>query len=663
MDFFGAQDDARRKTGRLVALFAAAVLALVLLTNLLVGFVYTFMARPAPTGGVNLSGSIRDMPLSAWVWISLAVLAVVALASGFKYLQVRGGGRAIAESLGGELVHQSSTDFRTRRLLNVVEEMAIAAGTPVPPVYLIEQPSINAFAAGFSPDDAVIGINRGTLEHLNREELQGVVAHEFSHILNGDSRLNLRLIAVLHGILFLGLIGRGLLQGFGRGSYRRSRSSGSSGGMQGVALGAGLLIIGYAGTFFGNLIKAAVSRQREYLADAASVQFTRNPGGIAGALKKIGALPAGSGMPGAAASEASHLFFGQVSRMFLNGLMATHPPLDKRIRAVDPQWDGRFPALPVAPAEAQELPGAAAFSGTAAPATGEESAEDASGAGSALEIHASPEAMAAAVGTLDETGLARAQALIGGLPPALRDAAHDPFAARALMYAFVLHDLPAGLHATQAQTLAARAEQGVAAEASRLLPLVGSLDPMQRVTLVEMAAPALKELSQPQYRTFIDNLIALIKADRSISLSEWVLHRLLVKELKPHFERRPRLGVRHHSVEAVTGAAIELISALAREGHATAQERARAFSAGITALGAPGSLISDDDPDFQRLNRALGELRALTPLQLPRIIKACAAAVQADGHVSPREGALLHGIAATLDCPLPPSVMRPRQAP
>ncbi len=553
MDFFGAQDDARRKTGRLVMLFGAAVLALVLLTNLLVGAVYTFMARPAPTGGIHIGGSIRDMPVSAWFWISLAVVAVVALASAFKYLQVRSGGRAIAESLGGELVHQSTTDFRSRRLLNVVEEMAIAAGTPVPPVYLIEQPSINAFAAGFSPDDAVIGINRGTLDNLNREELQGVVAHEFSHILNGDSRLNIRLMAVLFGILFLGLIGRDCCRVWAHSGRSRSSRSSSSGGAPGVALGAGLLVIGYAGTFFGNLIKAAVSRQREFLADAASVQFTRNPGAIAGALKKIGALPAGSGMPGAAANEASHLFFGQVNRLFLNRLTATHPPLKKRILAVDPQWDGRFPALTEAPPDpGPEAPaGATAFA--AASHAGTTAAAAASAAGSALEIHASPKELAEAVGTLDEAGLERARTLISGIPAALRDAAHDPFAARALLYAFVLVDLPESLRPDQLRTLNDTAERGVAGEAERLLPRLTGIDALQRVTLVEMAAPALKELSVPQYRRFTDNLVRLIKADQRIALPEWVLHRLLIKELKPHFEQRSRVKVRYPSVEAVSG--------------------------------------------------------------------------------------------------------------
>lgn len=653
MDYFGAQDHARRKTWQLAALFAAAVASLVLLTNLLIGAVYTWAARPARTGGVDLSGSLADLPAGYWAWVSFGVVAVVALASGYKYLQVRSGGRAVAESLGGTPVHPASADFAARRLLNVVEEMAIASGTPVPPVYLVDQPSINAFAAGFGPDDAIIGVNRGTLDHLTRDELQGVVAHEFSHLLNGDSRLNLRLIAVLHGILFIGLVGRGLLSGIGRMGMRRSRSnSGGAGGLQGLLLGVGLVAIGYAGTFFGNLIKAAVSRQREYLADAASVQFTRNPGGIAGALKKIGGLAAGSRVRGAAAAEASHLFFGQVSPMFLNRLMATHPPLEKRIRAVEPSWNGRFPAISATGLGDVGDPAVAGFAtvdatpGTAGPPRP---------AGDALQVHASPEEVTRAVGRLDAAALEQAGALLHALPAALRDAAHDPFSARALLYALVFDHDPAARR-RQSDVVAANAERGIAAEVASLLPQLEPLDAQHRLTLAETAIPALKTLSSAQYRTFTANLVALIKADRHIDMLEWVLHRLLVKELRPHFEGRSRPPARHVSLDALSAEAGELLSALAREGDDDPVAAARAFAAGQAALGTAGTLEHANDPDFQRLNRALTALRAVKPLQKPRLIKACAATVLADGHVSAREGALLKGVAAALDCPLPPSI-------
>ncbi|MFW6093495.1 MAG: M48 family metallopeptidase [Pseudomonadota bacterium] len=637
MDFFSAQDAARRKTWQLAALFAIAVAVLVVLTNLLVALVYAWTPRPEAPAGTSASRTLATFPAEYWLWISLGVVGVVGLGSLHKYLAIRGGGRAVAESMGGRLLSYDAADTDERRLLNVVEEMAIAAGMPVPPVYLIDEPSINAFAAGFSTDDAVIGINRGAVEHLSRDELQGIVGHELSHLLNGDSRINLRLIAVLHGILFLGVVGRSLLYGAGRRGARRSRSSG---GAPILILALGLLVIGYTGTFFGHLIKAAVSRQRELLADAASVQFTRNPHGIAGALKKIGGLTAGSSMSSAAAGEASHMLFGPAGPVFLNRLLSTHPPLETRIAAVDPQWDGRFPDI-AGEAGGTGAPGAETASAFAGPDT--------------RPPASAPERVVEHVGRLDDEGLGRAAALVQGLPEALRAAAHDPFAARALMYTLVL-DAEPGARRDQLDHVKEHGERSMAREVERLMQAADGLDERQSLTLIEMAMPALKSLSQAQYQRFVENLIALIKADQRIDLMEWVLHRLLVQELKPHFEGTRRLPVRHRHVGDRADDVATLLSALARQG-ADAVARARAaFAAGLAELGIDARFDERPDPNFVRLNRALAELRVLAPLEKPRLVKACAATVLDDGRVSPRQGALLQGVAAVLDCPLPPSV-------
>jgi uncharacterized tellurite resistance protein B-like protein len=280
------------------------------------------------------------------------------------------------------------------------------------------------------------------------------------------------------------------------------------------------------------------------------------------------------------------------------------------------------------------------------------------GGSESLEIHATPDDVVNAIGQLDQNGLDQAAALIGGLPVALRDAAHDPFAGRALIYGLVL-DAPPSQREQQIEHLQRHAERGVPQELVRMLPLIEALDDQHKLTLIEMAIPALKELSGAQYRTFIDNLVTLIKADQRIDLMEWVLHRLLVKELRPHFEGRQRLPVRHGRLHAVAGEATVLLSALAREGGRAPEQVASAFAAGLEALGLEGQLDRADDPSYLRLNRALAELRGLKPLQKPRLIKACAATVLADGHVSAREGALLQGIAAALDCPLPPSIYIP----
>jgi Zn-dependent protease with chaperone function len=677
VDFFGAQDRARRKTWQLATLFGSAVLALVLATNLLVALVYAWLLGLG-TGADPLDpvGPLRRLPASYWIWISTTVVGGVAIASAWKYLWLRGGGRAVAESLGGRLVSQGTDDPAERRLLNVVEEMAIAAGMPVPPVYVIPQPSINAFAAGLGFADAVIGVNAGTLAHLSRDELQGVIGHEFSHLLNGDTRLNLRLLALLHGILFIGLVGEGMLRGTRRSSGTRRLTVSSRGGSAGLPvllLGLGLTLIGYAGTLFGKLIKAAVSRQREYLADAAAVQLTRNPHGLAGALKKIGGHSAGSLIPGAAASEASHLFFGQIAPAWLGRLTATHPPLEARIRAIEPAWDGRFPVVaPIADApRSAATDSAVAGRGVAPEAAANTLVTDAGAgpAGTASGVAPAVEAVAAAVGRVDDVALEQGNRLRAGLPGRLVAAAHDPWSARALVLSLVVAG--SAQETIDTADLSARLDDpAIGPEIARLADLARDLDEAQRLVLVELAMPALKEMSPSQFRGFSTALIESIGLDRRIDLFEWVLYRLLARDLRAHFGAPPGLrarsaapdqqafqpaGLRARSLGQRAGAAAVLLSALARE-QANGADPLQAFRAGLAAAGIEAEFDAVADPDFRRLSRALAELNLLPPLEKPRLIKACAATVLADREMSPREGALLQGVAAALDCPLPPSI-------
>ena len=324
-DFFTHQDQARRNTTRLEVLFVLAVLALILSIDLLLAATLGYLARDPRTGAVDWSLAFDP---GIVVLSALGTLSVVGGGSLFKTAQLRSGGHVVAEELGGRRLHPDTADPTEQKILNVVEEMAIASGTATPPVFLLDsEQGINAFAAGFTPSDAVIGITRGAAERLTRDELQGVVAHEFSHILNGDMRLNIRLMGILHGILIIGMLGYFILRmtaSSGRG--RRSSRGGGGGAVVAIlALGAGLMAVGFFGTLFGNLIKAAVSRQREFLADASAVQFTRQPSGLAGALKKISGLAAGSRIENPNAPEASHMFFGRATGGFA-GLFSTHPP-------------------------------------------------------------------------------------------------------------------------------------------------------------------------------------------------------------------------------------------------------------------------------------------------------------------------------------------------
>src|SRR5690606_9576644 len=354
MNFFEQQERAKRNTSKLVVLLCLAVVSLVAISSIAVAAILALLGQRDPNTPLTAGSwftqmtALLDWPLVGA--IAVLVIGVVVAGSLFKHFQLRSGGKAVAESLNAKPIDPGTTDLEEKKVLNVVEEMAIASGIPVPPVYVMEDESINAFAAGHTPQDAVIGVTRGCIRLLSRDELQGVVAHEFSHIFHGDMRLNTKLVATLNGILLIGLVGYILLRSA---PFRRGSSRDNSAFIM-LAIGVILTIVGFAGTFFGKLIKSAVSRQREFLADASAVQFTRNPAGIADALKKIGGYKPGSQIRDANAAEYSHMFFSQAVGGALSRFMATHPPLEERIRRVQPDWDGNFsvpqPEPAIAPA-------------------------------------------------------------------------------------------------------------------------------------------------------------------------------------------------------------------------------------------------------------------------------------------------------------------------
>ena len=635
-DFFQQQDAARRGTTRLVVLFALAVLAIMASIEVLLATAMGYLGRDPETNEVDWT-AVADPRLL--ILAVVGTLIVVGGGSLYKIAQLSGGGRVVAEELGGRLVDTSTSDPVERRLLNVVEEMAIASGTATPPVYLLEQEEgINAFAAGLTPQDAVIGVTRGTATTLDRDELQGVIAHEFSHILNGDMRLNIRLIGLLHGILIIGMIGYFILRmSFFTGG---GRSRDSKGALPVLAIGAGLAVIGFAGTFFGNLIKAAVSRQREFLADASAVQFTRHPEGIAGALKKIGGFVTGSAVKNPNAPQASHMFFGRATSGF-NAMFATHPPLKERIKRIDPSWDGEFPELDAGGAggrAAATVPGVAGFAGgEAAAAAGPSVADAVSHVGQPTPAH-----------------IEYAAELIGHLPEAVVEAARDPYGARAVVYALVL-DRDAGPRQNQLSHLEAAADRGVFEETVRVAPFVEQLDPRMRLPLLELSLPALRALTPSQYRLFRRNLIVVAEADEVIDLFEWSLYRILVSDLEGHFGRPRRPRVRHSSVAAVRSPLALLMSVLAYVGDRNPQAAGHAFAQAWRVLSLPDvRLLPHEECGLAELDAALVELDQAAPQVKKRVLEAAVACITADRQVTAEEAELLRAVSASMSCPMPP---------
>ncbi|MBI5137814.1 MAG: M48 family metalloprotease [Nitrospirae bacterium] len=641
MDFFEAQEHARRSTRRLVLFFALAVLGLVVAANLLV-----LAANQA------LSAYPRATPLAdAFDWraalmVSGGMLAVILLGSLYKISLLKGGGAAVAQSLGGRPVHPDTDDPDLKRLLNVVTEMAIAAGTPVPTVYLLpREGGINAFAAGHTPYDAVIGVTLGAVRELDRDPMQGVIAHEFSHILNGDMRLNLRLVGVVHGIMLLGYIGESLLRGM--------RFSGGRRGGAGAAamIGLGLMVAGYAGTFFGNLIKAAVSRQREFLADASAVQFTRNPGGIAGALRRIGGLAAGSRVNSPAAPELSHAFFGAGVPVWFGALLATHPPLDERIRRIDPAWDGRFddhPARPLFP------------KGYAA---GERELGEAIAAGQVPGLAAAPsrpDRRIKALDAIDRIGhptqahLTQARELLTAIPPAVRAAATEPYSARAALYALAGHPDPA-VRARQWDMVRQAEGDDLARLAAALNGETAAMPATLRLPVIELALGAVRTLSAAQHRRLRDTVAAVTRVDAKLSLFEWTLNRLLALNLTEDGVEGPPPGAPALPIHRAKDACAVVLSVAAYADGDRGEAARTDFDAALRYLQLPGvALLAPEAVSLPRFEAALDQLLRLNPLHKRRLLRAVAACINADGTVTAEEAELLRAIADSLDCPMPP---------
>ena len=638
MDFFQAQDSARRSTTRLVIFFVLAVLSLIIFTNVLVMVLFGFLE--AGEEGLTLAVILSKFDWQAFFVIGGLVSLVIIGGSAYKTMALSGGGVAVAESLGGRLISQNTTDLHERKALNVVEEMAIASGTPVPPVYLLEhEEGINAFAAGYTPSDAVIGLTHGTISYLSREELQGVVAHEFSHILHGDMRLNLRLIGILHGILLIGLIGYYILRSVRGGS---SKNAGPI-----LGLGLGLLVIGFTGTFFGNLIKASVSRQREFLADASAVQFTRNKDSIAGALKKIGGYAFGSELDSAEAPSMSHAYFSKGVSSFMQSIFATHPPLDVRIKRVDPTWNGVY--APVTAEVVESVEEDTAVKQQAKQQAKKETMQSVTGVIVASQVLDS-------VGQTSPEQLDYAVSLVRDIPKDIHDAVHEPYAARAVIYCMLI-DKQDDIRQKQLQQLREFGDSGIFELAEKLLAGVQGLDIKFRLPLIDMALPSLRQLSEAQYQLFKKNLLFLMQADNRIDMFEWSLQKIIFHHLDTEFGKPSKRIAKYGSLNAVKHDINVLMSMLI---YACVQDKSQikaAFIAAEKELGLNNLiLLSRKQIKIETLGLAVDKLALLKPLLKPRLLKACLVVITLDQEYSPNEMELMRAIADVLDCPLPPYV-------
>ena len=629
MDFFEHQYRARRNTTLLVFYFLLAVFLIILAVNAVVFFVFSY--------GEDLAVSFHSwMDNTYWEHPTAAVVLVIFFASANRFLSLMGGGEALAKMAGGRLLDLQTSHPDEKKYIHVVEEMAIASGVPMPQLYIMDrEQGINAFVAGYQPTEAVMVVTKGALDALTRDELQGVVGHEFSHILNGDMRLNVRLIAILAGILALGQIGYYFL----RGGFSRSRNhyGDREGGARSafLVIGLALVAIGYIGLFFGRLIKAAISRQREFLADASAVQFTRNPAGIAGALFKIKESTQGAHLNSRYAEDMSHMCFGETLHVSMGRLLATHPPLDERIALLDPVFLTSRRAQQIVAQQQVAVPepftGFDGRHGFAASATG----------------------LAQSIGQPDSDHLIYAQGLYKQFSAELLTQVHDSTTAKGIVYALILGGMSkqAGLLFLQRA-----GEQVLMDSLGRQLDVILQLERRLRLPLIELLLPVLKRLDQPGRQQFLKTVDALVVHDNNYSLFEFVLVCLLQQHLAVQAVRADK--IKYHSFRPVLDD-IQLILSVMIQASGQADEKKQAcYLKNIKTFSQQHvSLMPLKQVRAVQLTASLNRLNQLSPLLKKSLVTACADAVIDDGIIMPAEVELLRAITACLDCPMPPVII------
>ncbi len=665
MNFFEQQDKARQRTFILLFFYVLSVLGTIISVYGAVRLCWYFMRvyRKSPF----YEPAYGPIPFDFWdlncfLIVTGVVFLVVLAGTLIKIAQFSKGGATVAKMLGGEQILPSTKDPDERKVLNVVEEMSIASGIPVPAVFLLKSEyGINAFAAGFSMQDVVIGVTRGAVSLLSRDELQGVIAHEFSHIFNGDMRLNMHLTGFLNGLLLIALTGKTLLRGV-RGGQGRSSGRGSGAVILLILLFALLLlVVGYIGVFFCNWIKSAVSRQREYLADASSVQYTRNPSGLAGALKKIAGLSDGSFVRQAKAEEVSHFFFSDGVALLGGTIFSTHPPIHTRIRLLDPSFNGKYPVIQsIAPTQTRTSRSAR----TAKSHLSEKLTEwekkmslfqmprTDSGHGSLAE------SVILQVGVITDDQLNRASEIRGALPALFKEMVTSVTGSIALVYGLLIDRRSTDVRSRQLEYLARHADPSVYQTLLKLLPDFSSLKTEWCLPLLDLATPTLKTQAPELYEKFREHVEALIHEDKSVSVFEFVLEQVVLHHLDFFFGKAEKTKVVYSDWKPILPDCEILLSYLSGAGSFSRPLAEKSFLKAVESLGLHFSwkLIPFELLTHDQTAGALKKIAAASSKLKEQFLKACVHCIEHDGRLDVRELELLRAFASTLDCPIPPLI-------
>lgn len=652
MDFFDRQELARKNSKHLIFYYIVAVIGIVCSFGFAVlGARYLFLVQQSAQTNSLVRQSFFDPEF--FLYSALGVLVLIILSTLFKISTLSEGGAAVAKSLGGKEVDPTTKDPRYKRLINVVEEMSIASGVSVPSIYVMDQEDgINAFAAGHSSSNATIGVTAGCLNKLNRSELQGVIAHEFSHILNGDMRLNIRMMSVLYGILMMFIVGKFMLRSFGR-SSSRSRSNSKEGGGAAfiIVVSLALLLIGLMGSIMAKLIKAAVSRQREFLADASAVQFTRDPSGISGALKKIGGF-AGAKIEHPRGEEVSHMFFGSCYKKKLSNLLATHPPIDDRIRAIGGASDG-FQTLPeeselnsdqISMDETQSL--ASSFS-------------DSSTQRSDPEKGFFQEKDLNQIGQIMADQVVVAQRIVSEIDESLISLVHQKSGALAVVYSLLLseEDLVRG---NQLKVIKGTCESEVSKTFKTVSDQVIDMHSTKKIALLDLAVPALRRLSPEEYGQFCEIINELINIDEQVNLFEFMIQKNIRLHLDTFFGRIQPPNETIKTLSKLNHESSVLLSAIAGFGNEDELNRLQAFKKGAAVLELYGTgklkFLPPENCGIGQMDEALKAFEKCVPTLKKTLLIACGKAAISDGKITSNEAEILRAIGDSMGTPIPPFV-------
>lgn len=645
MDFFSHQEKARRYTRILISYYLIALIFIVTAVNVAVYYFFIFLEFYPYTPQNWFSEGVV-------YYLSMGTLLLILSGSFYRWKKLKSGGHVVAEMVGASLIDSATSDPQIRKFINVVEEMSIASGVPLPNIYVMEnEPGINAFAAGYLPTEAVIVVSRGAIEHLNREELQGVVAHEYSHILNGDMQINIKLVAVLAGMLMISLAGKLLTHGNSssrRRSMHMSRSGKNSSASALIILGLMLQLIGFIGVFFGRMIKAAVSRQREFLADSAAVQFTRNPQGIASALNKIaeasaGFLNNGSEIKDAHAEDMSHMCFSEALNMRFTKLLATHPPLVKRIERIYPGYLSRV--------KARQL--------TENIKEANQQASDNSDALQAVSMLSSvspvapvtPKEVVSTVGLIDQAHIDYAHAMHKSFSDNLLKATYQKATAKAVVWALIIARMKKDDEPAAHDCLGAENEQTVLLYINEIKQLKKS----QQLPLFDLLLPALKQMSEKEKVDYLEITEVLIKCDKRYSLFEFVLLSLLQQHLSATAAENKK--IKYYSFKPLSDELQLMFSVMAQSAGSSVADRENVYQKIVKSFFIQDyKLLPMKAISVVKIQVSLKKLSFLSPLLKRNVLEACADIAMGDGKIKTAEAELLRAISESLGCPMPPLI-------